>query len=534
MLAKCLLIALFFCPVMAAADLRIHHVPGEQDGQSILYNYYRKGYLEAKISHRLVRTNETNDQIQTTFYIDQGPLFRLSHLHILGDLPPHATEISLRARISQKDGEPIDLIKLQQEVDALLNDWRDDGYAFAKATPSLRGGTSLDTTYQIRKNMQYHIGNIIVEGANRTKESVILREFTHLKGQLYRHLQVEAAYRALRSLQYFSAAELKLVPMEHVGVLDIVIRVQEKPTWYFSLLPTISVEGFGVAATVGDHNFLGRGLDVAMLGQLTPFDGEFVMSIKEPRLLDHSLAISGDIFHRILRYPGFDVASSGASTSLSWYRTQALRVTTGFSAELVNDTTHDVHFAWRNTLRAELVLGPDTISGTLFASYAGIATGSQLASAMFGWTFSSTLCLASWLSIKARTKMALLANIEGRRLAAADRFFIGGQGSVRGYLPRVITSGPLGGTKLWEHGIEARLSSGRDASFALLLFSDAGNVFDEAIPWFSGGLFWSAGFGAVLKTLDLPVKVEVAFPLRSVPPAYAIPLDIYVGVESDF
>jgi len=100
-------------------------------------------------------------------------------------------------------------------------------------------------------------------------------------------------------------------------------------------------------------------------------------------------------------------------------------------------------------------------------------------------------------------------------IAPSRRFYAGGGGSVRGYGfqrigPRDGNDDPIGGNGLAEFSLEARVRFG---DFGVVPFFDAGNVYANSVPDFSG-LRYGAGIGVRYYSSFGPLRIDVATPLN--------------------
>lgn len=100
-------------------------------------------------------------------------------------------------------------------------------------------------------------------------------------------------------------------------------------------------------------------------------------------------------------------------------------------------------------------------------------------------------------------------------IAPSRRFYAGGGGSVRGYGfqrigPRDGNDDPIGGNSLAEFSLEARVRFG---DFGIVPFFDAGNVYAQSYPDFSG-LRYGAGVGVRYYSSFGPLRIDVGTPLN--------------------
>jgi outer membrane protein insertion porin family len=104
-----------------------------------------------------------------------------------------------------------------------------------------------------------------------------------------------------------------------------------------------------------------------------------------------------------------------------------------------------------------------------------------------------------------------------RDLPASERFFAGGDTTIRGYAldsvgaPETISSQgfPIGGSALVIFNVELRAPVWRDLGAAV--FVDAGNVFRQASEFDLSRLRGASGFGLRYRSPIGPIRVDLGF-----------------------
>ena len=132
--------------------------------------------------------------------------------------------------------------------------------------------------------------------------------------------------------------------------------------------------------------------------------------------------------------------------------------------------------------------------------------------------------------VAGRGRLGTTLGIEREELAPSRRFYAGGGGSVRGFgyqqLGPVDPEGrPIGGLSLVEAAAEVRYRFG---NYGVVGFVDAGQVYDKAVPDFSG-IRTGVGIGARYYTNFGPLRVDVATPLGRQPGESRFNLYISIG-----
>jgi len=136
----------------------------------------------------------------------------------------------------------------------------------------------------------------------------------------------------------------------------------------------------------------------------------------------------------------------------------------------------------------------------------------------------------------ARLKLGLGDAIGAKdRFPIFERFYAGGENSVRGYGRRRLgplsdSDDPLGGLSLLEGAIELRRPIWNDLGGAL--FVDFGQLAPRPFDVRIANLNFSAGFGLSYKTPVGPVRLDVGFPFQK--PAKDRPWQIHFSIGAFF
>jgi len=118
------------------------------------------------------------------------------------------------------------------------------------------------------------------------------------------------------------------------------------------------------------------------------------------------------------------------------------------------------------------------------------------------------------LAVKGET--GVISGAATNNIAATERFYSGGAGSVRGYGYQLIgplnaKNEPIGGRSYIETAVEVRFKVSK--SVGLVVFGDGGNVDDSTLMKFGKKLMLGAGFGVRYYTDFAPLRFDIAFPV---------------------
>lgn len=119
------------------------------------------------------------------------------------------------------------------------------------------------------------------------------------------------------------------------------------------------------------------------------------------------------------------------------------------------------------------------------------------------------------LVLAGRVRLGSTLGADRFAIAPSRRFYAGGGGSVRGFGfqrigPRDGNDIPIGGNGLAEFSLEARVRFG---DFGVVPFFDAGNVYAQSLPDFTG-LRYGAGIGLRYYSSFGPLRIDIGTPIN--------------------
>lgn len=515
----------------------LYHKPFmDQDGQRLVANYYQYGFLEARVLRTRIEAQVDMKGIHAIMDVVEGPKYELINITIGGEAPDNVSYDSWRERITVKDGDTANLIKIQQEAEVLLNDLRELGYAFARIEQSVQIGSppsgrsenrGVSLALNVIPGPPAIVGEVRIVGNTGllygTMNHVIRRDIEFESGDPYRFSNLEQSRRQLMRLGYFSQVELRALPSSKPGVVDIEVTVQEQPTWLFNITPFyLSTEGFVLIGILADRNLVGSGLSVSATGQLSFQRQVFDVSLSEPRLFNTRVGVSVEGHRREYNYPDFKIRSDGGG-SLRFHVPFLWDIFAGagMGVEYGGVVNYEPEFrkgaplppsalfpqkVFRNVVdgsvlidKRDSIMSPrNGMYGLTRLSYAGMLTLSGTSflkwegDFRFYWT-------PFWnLTLKSSTRLGYTVNLEGEAVPVTDRYFLGGYRSVRGYryrsigpnenielLPGVNEKIQIGGVRQLLQSAEIEFPLWSNTPFRGFFFVDAGNAFSEVEPWFT-------------------------------------------------
>ncbi|MGH7453422.1 MAG: BamA/OMP85 family outer membrane protein, partial [bacterium] len=201
---------------------------------------------------------------------------------------------TLLACVQSQPGEAIDHQRSAEDLVAIVERYRDDGYALAEVRE-----VKFDTAtglLQIDLD-EGHIGEIAIEGNRRTKPFVILREFAQKAGDIFNSNICGRGIRNIHSTGLFDQVTLNIRRSSSGAIVKI--KVQEKPFNVLRLGGRYDTEratrGFIEA---GDENAFGTGSKIFAYQEIGSRDVATHLTLRSDRILKTYLSLSTNLYHQ--------------------------------------------------------------------------------------------------------------------------------------------------------------------------------------------------------------------------------------------
>ena len=207
----------------------------EQDKKTLLTYYNERGYIDAaildvKIDSIPNEEKQRNDLI-LTFVIQEGALYKYSGLTITGN-DIFTTEV-LASKMKLKEGAVFNSVKFEEGLSEIINVYYEAGYMTNGYYPVPQKDTDrkeISYNLVIEERSRSHVENIIVEGNNKTKDYVVLREIPIESGDVFSREKIISGVRNLYNLQYFSNIVPDVTQGSEENLVNLVFDVEEGST----------------------------------------------------------------------------------------------------------------------------------------------------------------------------------------------------------------------------------------------------------------------------------------------------------------
>ncbi|MGH7916182.1 MAG: autotransporter assembly complex protein TamA, partial [Candidatus Binataceae bacterium] len=396
-----------------------------------------------------------------------------------------------------------------------------------------------DIQYTVDPGVRAVFGKTVVVGTHKVKPRIVLRELTYTRGERFSSTEIRSSRARIIALNLFSAVEF--VPQLNrakPNVVPIEIRVHEKPKHDISLAAGYNTET-QFNATVGwaDYNWLGGGRQLTLSATYSNVYSYLDLKLLRPYLYTRKL--SGVLEWRLDQqdYQTYTMYSPRFDPYLHYQFTPALSGYAGYRLEYLkfNSVAPSTVTALGGIRSQGMLSGPDmgvllnTTENPLNPQHGAIVSfDANLAMQALGGddryyrmiAEARKYTLLGWNTVLASRLKLGLANTLGphRDIPLSERFYSGGEGSVRGYGLRRIgplsaANDPLGGLSLIEASVELRHPLFEKFSGAVFL--DAGQVSVHPFDVPVDSLVFGYGPALSYDSPVGPIRIDLGFPTKT-------------------
>lgn len=533
--------------VYFAADL-------PEDIKKIEAHYKNNGFLDVAISTPLVTLSADKTRISIALGVTEGRSYRFGKTSFEGHLIYTSTELA--KVVEYREGKVFSQEKYEETIRAIQELYSDRGRLRTRINPVKTHDAKadrMDVRYEIVEGPISYVGHVDVEGNKATKTFVLRREIVIKPGDMFRSSRVRRSIEKIRNLGFIDDVDLDLQPTPSDNdKVDLTFDVSEgKPGILTAGAAYSSVDGLIGTLSLQHLNLFGRAQRASIQWSFGRRVQDYSLSWTTPWLGSSPTSLGFDLYNT-RRINPFDTSLSayverrtGASVRLGprfeedkyqlnltyglarisienvqdQFRGQLLEGTSiqsTFSAEFSRDTRDSIWDPARGTRHGvgmQLSGGP--FQGDIHFYKPSLTNqGHYTLFTVEDWPFVvSGYHRAGYVTQFGKTT----------QVPVQDRYFIGGQDSLRGYAPSGEAGFPQGGKIYSVANVEFGFPLARERKKTIVkfvIFADAGGAWDR-VRDVNGRI----GSGTT------NIKTDVGFGLRFVTPAFPIRLDYGYGLN---
>lgn len=522
----------------------------QYDNLRIRDYYMQNGYLDSNINPPFVRVNFDSYTADMSYDIKEGPVYTISGISI-----NQATHViddeKVREVITLEVGEVFNIKTFRENSEKIKTLVADLSYAFVQVVPDLQKNKENDTVhvvYKIIPGEKVRIRDVIISGNTRTLDRVIRRELYLGAGDMYSLTDLTDSKNALGRLGFFDANSIEEKRINN-NTMDLVVNVKEAATGNIQIGGGYgSYGGLLVSFAVSDNNIWGSGIGLGVNLEKSEITTSASFNVSNPRMNDSDFSGNFSVFSNSTENYNYTVESMGANvgTGLRFSRTISGYMGYGYSTSTYDTQTYAAYQALypSSTLTEEAYNGmydsyaksSVTVSAKYDSSddyylprmgqtatqsfeYAGIGGDAEFIKSKT--EYGKFNGLEDYIGFDAifRYKARYSHLFDSGYIPVAERFYMGGIGSVRGYQSYSIspkyanTDDRKGGTQTFSNSAEISFPLVPKAKMRVVTFVDYGFIKDETSANISRGgyglgLEWFSPVGPIQLVFARPIGNE--------------------------
>ena len=513
----------------------------ERDRLRIRAWYLADGFTQVEVPSPEVWPEAGPAGAVVTFTIHEGQRSLIRSVSFMGAVALPREKLVAAAGL--KEGAPYRAVDLRLSGDRVRDAYARAG--FPRCTVIVRADfgadrSRVDLRFTVDEGRAQRLGSIAVTGNRRTSRHVILRELPLATGDSLDTEALTKGKNALYDLGLFREVRYVLPePVPPGGPQDMVLAVRERPTGFVGFgVGYASDERFRGFVEAGEQNLFGTGRSLRWKTKLSEIGNRHDLFYQEPWLLNYHLQGQADLYLESREEPGYKLRREGLALGVNRDLTSRLLLNLRYRYEFVNyanvvpDLTAELGpLESFNIGSLILSLDYDLRDNPISPRRGSFHLGSiEFARPFLGGdaSFTKFQLETSWyLPLGSRAEFALGLRggftqivLSAGDLPLSERFFLGGDRSVRGYGykgigPKDNAGNPLGGDMFAQGSLELRF--GLIGKLRGVLFFDAGELWADQAGLPASGLKTSAGGGLRYETLVGPIRLDWGYKLKREP-----------------
>jgi outer membrane protein insertion porin family len=526
------------------------------DLKKIETEYKNNGYLDVRLSSPVVTLSPDKARISIALAVVEGRPYRFGETTFTGYVVFKSSEVVKTVEYSR--GKVFSQEKYEDTIRGVQELYADVGRLRARvnAVKTYNSKTDqMDVRFEIVEGPVSYVDHVDVDGNKATKTYVIKREVVVKPGDRFSAARVRKSREKIMNLGFMDDVDVDLQPSPvDPDKVDLTFDVNEgKPGVLTAGAAYSSIDGLIGTLSLQHLNLFGRAQKGSLQWSFGKRVQDYSASWTTPWVGDHPTSLGFDVFHtrRINPYQG-DISAyterrTGGSMRLgprfqedryqlnltytlqrvsidnidpnqnfNGTLSQGSSIQSLIGAELAIDTRDSI---WDPTRGQRHAIGATLSGGPLYGdiNYIKPSLTNQAHATLFNvddWPFVLSMYhRAGYITPFGKSSV----------VAVQDRFYIGGQDSLRGYSPSGEAGWPQGGTVYSVANVEFGFPLAREKRKTIVkfvLFGDAGGSWNTPQDF-------SAKIGSDVREL----KTDIGFGLRFVTPAFPIRLDYGYGLN---
>ncbi|MDZ4861660.1 MAG: outer membrane protein assembly factor BamA [Candidatus Hydrogenedentes bacterium] len=529
----------------------------ESDLSKVIDKYGDVGRLEAEVAGAEMVYSENGKSVDVKINVQEGPEYTVATVEPAENIVYDDDEVM--DIIDTKPGDVHNKSQVTGDAATIQKGYSDSGYIDVNVQPQVTLDRDAKTTHvvqQVQEGDLKYLGEVKITGNDVTRDEVVRRDIFLNPGERFDGSLLEASRRRLESSEYYDAIRFSTEDVSDDNLYsNLLLDVDEGKTGFFNFGAGYSTdEGVGGYTELRFNNFdishwptfQGGGQQLRLRLALGERRNEYSLSFSDPEIFGYPLLFGFDIYDESFKYEGgTEYTEESRGARIRFGKVLSPYVTARAALSYRNLNYSDMPYG-RFSPYYDYIGGDTTVSTiwginrTTTDSNRDPSTGSrhdlQVEFAFAGdnefWKLDHD---SSWYwaldeekkwVFSVRSRQGIGASLGGSDvIPLADRYFVGGSSTVRGYDSRDI--GPkekeflglfgedvsIGGELRLINNLEIKYKASK--WFRLYGFIDTGGAWKEFSDFGFGDIQYSVGVGVGFDVPMMgPIRLDYGFPLN--------------------
>ncbi len=540
-------------PFRNSGEAKVDQLP--YDAYRVKDVYMTHGYLDAQVSKPLMRVDFGSYRAEVDYKIKEGVQYRVGTITITHKIKDLKTE-DLKNMLTLKEGKYFNVKRMRRDIQKMEEEVGNHGFAYVKVNPQMHkdaASKTINLNYVIDEGVSVTINDVLISGNHTTKDRVIRRYIYLAPGDKFSAKDLKDSKNALGRTGFFEKVDIQSQRISE-DKINLLVTVKEAPTGTISAGGGYgSYEGFMLNASISDKNIFGSGINTSIGFDISRISTNYHLSFTNPRLWDSLYTLSLNLYKRKYEYYNFTQDQLGGSLVLGREFLRYFHVSLGIGYvdnqseknnnqivgndgnitfidrygfyddkyeksslffNIAYDNTDDFYIPREGMIAAVnfeyASLAGDDYNATIGSGEENGYGKFSKTSAKLGLYYGMEDMIDYDLILRFKARATVITSGENEKLPIAEKLYMGGIGSVRGYNLFSLTplkdpndlNSRIGGKKRLSTSIEASIPLSEAAKMRLAFFYDYGMIGNEKLDEIqrsSAGvvLEWQSAFGPI-------------------------------------
>jgi len=518
-------------PFLNNGDVKVDQL--EYDSHRVKETYMKNGYLDAEVSKPLMRVDYSSYSAEVDYQIKEGVQYRVGKVSIIHDLDGLDNE-ELTDKLTLKEARVFNISRMRKDMKMIKEAVGDLGYAYAKINPNMNknvANKTINLQYKVQAGVKVTIGDVLISGNDSTKDRVIRRYIYLAPGDTFNATDLQDSKKALGRTGFFEKIDIQSQRIS-ADKINLLVKVKETPTGQISAGGGYgSYEGFMLNASLSDKNIFGSGINSSIGFDISKISKNYNLSLTNPRVWDSLYSLGFSVYKKKYEYYNFTQNQTGgslmfgrefmrhfhASAGLGYVDNKSEQNNKQIISSEGNVTFFDSYGFYNDKYKKTSLyfnLSFDNTDDFYVPREGMIASVKFEYASMDGNDFNATVGsgeengygnflktnaklglyygLDDWMDydliLRFKARATIISSDASEKLPIAEKLYMGGVGSVRGYDAYSLTpledpndlNSRIGGKKRASASVEASIPLSEAAKMRLTFFYDYGMIGEDS------------------------------------------------------